>query len=109
MDHQSWCLRVVRGRLEYECLVFFRGEGVGCWGKGGLRVAVWVSARCWVLRKRLVCPGSSGRRGVGWFSWCCLGGLSVCAGGLLGVGVLFENCIVDASIFVALKIFLVFV
>ena len=44
-----------------------------------------------------------GERGL--FSWCCpsLGALCGVFGG--GVGVLFENCIVDASIFVVFKNF----
>ena len=93
---------------EYECLCRpFRG-GCGCLGKTVCVCGVWVSTRCWVLRKRLI---SAGDReivlvaGVWWFSWCCpsLGDPDGLFGG--GVGVLFENCIVDASIFVVFKNF----
>jgi hypothetical protein len=55
---------------------------------GGL----WV--RCWVLRERAVACC------LGWAGWClyCLGclGWRVCGAGF---GLLFEICIVDASIF----------
>ena len=59
--------------------------GVGC-GRAGVVAGVWGCARCWVPRLSwsgggVSCAGCS----VGW---------------LVGVSVLFENCIVDASIFV---------
>ena len=82
----SWLL--VFCRLEYgPCW----GCGKGWWGFGGL-------ARCWVLRDRLhVCVvGFSG----GWTPFFYLrGGCRV----VVGVGWCFENCTVDASIFVVVK------
>ena len=42
---------------------------------------------------------------TGLFSWCCPCWSGMCVPGWCGVGVLFENCIVDASIFVAFKNF----
>ena len=67
------------------CLVSCLWWGVGC-GRAGVVAGVWGCARCWVPRLSwsgggVSCAGCS----VGW---------------LVGVSVLFENCIVDVSIFV---------
>ncbi len=82
----SWVVRLSRGCPRGGC-----GPG-------------WGSVHCWVLREH---PA----RVVGWW-WCCLGGwvhgfvttARVCGvlvvGGLWVSWVLFENCTVDASIFV---------
>jgi len=74
-----------------------------CCGTVGSCGVCGVSARCWVLRKRLSVMAVRSWRVL--FSWCCPSPGALCGvfGG--GVGVLFENCIVDASIFVVFKNF----
>ena len=83
-------------------------------------VFLWVEhhhvgvAHCWVLGKQAglvavwllwVVPG--GLQVMGWwFFWCCCCWSGSCVGScLVVVGVLFENCTVDASIFVFCVLF----
>ena len=77
---------------------------------GVVAVELWVRVGCVGCRHVVGFCGNDclswpcGRGGV-LFSWCCPSPGALCGvcGG--GVGVLFENCIVDASIFVVFKNF----
>ena len=94
-------VRVARGLLMGGTLMFvLAGPCPVWWG------VVGVSVHCWVLREHATPTMVGGVVLVRSWSWCsyqftlCCG---VGVGGAVGIGVrvLFENCTVDASIFVA--------